>query len=52
MAVSAGIATRSRRKLAAEEGLTRHDLGREEFINRIWQWKRQCGGAFTYDVVW
>lgn len=45
----AGIATQMvvERKLAAEEGLTRHDLGREEFINRIWQWKEQSGGTIT-----
>ena len=45
----AGIATQMvvERKLAAEEGLTRHDLGREEFIRRIWQWKEQSGGTIT-----
>lgn len=45
----AGIATQMvvERKIAAEEGLTRHDLGREEFINRIWQWKEQSGGTIT-----
>lgn len=45
----AGIATQMvvERKLAAEEGLTRHDLGREEFIKRIWQWKEQSGGTIT-----
>ncbi|MFH1928977.1 MAG: valine--tRNA ligase [Chloroflexota bacterium] len=36
----AGIATQNvvERELA-KEGLTRHDLGREEFIKRVWQWK-------------
>jgi valyl-tRNA synthetase len=29
----------------AEEGLTRHDLGREDFIERVWKWKAQYGGA-------
>jgi valyl-tRNA synthetase len=29
----------------AEEGLTRHDLGREDFIERVWEWKAQYGGA-------
>lgn len=45
----AGIATQMvvERKLAAEEKLTRHDLGREEFIKRIWQWKEQSGGTIT-----
>ncbi len=27
-----------------EEGLTRHDLGREKFEARVWQWKEQYGG--------
>ncbi len=37
----AGIATQNvvERELA-EEGLTRHDLGREKFIERVWEWKR------------
>ena len=45
----AGIATQMvvERKLAKEENLTRHDLGREEFINRIWKWKEQSGGTIT-----
>ncbi|ALU44187.1 valine--tRNA ligase [Pseudoalteromonas rubra] len=45
----AGIATQMvvERKLAAEESKTRHDLGREEFINRIWQWKNESGGTIT-----
>ncbi len=45
----AGIATQMvvERKLASEEHLTRHDLGREEFINRIWQWREESGGTIT-----
>ena len=45
----AGIATQMvvERKLAAEEKLTRHDLGREKFIERIWQWRKQSGGTIT-----
>src|SRR5712691_5876488 len=27
-----------------KEGLTRHDLGREDFVKRVWQWKREFGG--------
>ena len=27
-----------------KEGLTRHDLGREKFIARVWQWKHESGG--------
>jgi valyl-tRNA synthetase len=45
----AGIATQMvvERKLAGEEGKTRHDLGREEFIKRIWEWKEESGGTIT-----
>src|SRR5690554_864993 len=45
----AGIATQMvvERKLAAEEDKTRHDLGREEFIKRIWDWKEHSGGTIT-----
>ncbi|MCL1476872.1 valine--tRNA ligase [Marinobacter sp. M3C] len=45
----AGIATQMvvERKLAAEEGKTRHDLGRDEFIKRIWEWKEESGGTIT-----
>ena len=27
-----------------KEGLTRHDLGREKFVERVWQWKKEYGG--------
>ncbi|HYW71924.1 MAG TPA: valine--tRNA ligase, partial [Pyrinomonadaceae bacterium] len=27
-----------------EEGLSRHDLGREKFVERVWQWKHEYGG--------
>ncbi|MEU8213118.1 valine--tRNA ligase [Micromonospora sp. NPDC049044] len=42
----AGIATQNvvERQLAAQ-GLSRHDLGREKFIERVWQWKAESGGA-------
>jgi len=45
----AGIATQMlvERKLAAEEGKTRHDLGRDAFIDKIWDWKEQSGGTIT-----
>ncbi|SDW54027.1 valine--tRNA ligase [Marinobacter mobilis] len=45
----AGIATQMvvERKLAVEEEKTRHDLGREEFIKRIWDWKEHSGGTIT-----
>ena len=41
----AGIATQNvvERELA-REGLSRHDLGREAFVERVWQWKAESGG--------
>jgi valyl-tRNA synthetase len=44
----AGIATQMvvERQLEAE-GKTRHDLGRKEFVKRIWQWKAESGGTIT-----
>jgi len=40
----AGIATQNVvEKEIAKEGLTRHDLGREKFLERVWQWKEQYG---------
>ncbi|MGI2174631.1 valine--tRNA ligase [Shewanella ulleungensis] len=45
----AGIATQMlvERKLEAEEGKTRHDLGRDAFINKVWDWKAESGGTIT-----
>ncbi|BCB79410.1 valine--tRNA ligase [Phytohabitans flavus] len=42
----AGIATQNvvERQLA-REGLSRHDLGREKFVERVWQWKGESGGT-------
>ncbi|MBA6412591.1 valine--tRNA ligase [Parahaliea sp. F7430] len=44
----AGIATQMvvERQLEAE-GLSRHDLGREKFVEKIWEWKEQSGGNIT-----
>jgi valyl-tRNA synthetase len=44
----AGIATQMvvERQLE-KDGLTRHDLGREAFIERIWKWKAESGGAIV-----
>jgi valyl-tRNA synthetase len=41
----AGIATQNvvERELA-KEGLSRHDLGREKFVQRVWQWRAESGG--------
>jgi valyl-tRNA synthetase len=44
----AGIATQMvvERQLGAE-GRSRHDLGREKFVERVWQWKEQSGGTIS-----
>ncbi len=44
----AGIATQMvvERQLAAE-GRTRHDLGREKFVERVWHWKEESGGTIS-----
>ncbi len=42
----AGIATQNVvEKQLATSGQTRHDLGREEFVAKVWQWKSESGGA-------
>ena len=41
----AGISTQLMVSRALKkEGLTRHDLGREKFVERVWQWKHESGG--------
>ncbi len=42
----AGIATQTvvERQLRKEDGKTRRDLGREEFLKRVWEWKEKHGG--------
>ncbi|MDR1360456.1 MAG: class I tRNA ligase family protein, partial [Deltaproteobacteria bacterium] len=47
----AGIATQNvlERRLA-QEGKTRHDLGREEFIRRVWRWKEEYGGNIRRQI--
>ncbi len=44
----AGIATQNvvERQLAAED-LSRHDVGREEFLKRVWKWRGESGGTIT-----
>ncbi|MEG3617875.1 valine--tRNA ligase [Magnetovibrio sp. PR-2] len=44
----AGIATQMvvERQMEAEK-LTRHDLGRDKFIERVWDWKAESGGTIT-----
>jgi len=44
----AGIATQMVvERQMAENGETRHDYGREKFIEKVWQWKAESGGAIT-----
>lgn len=42
----AGIATQVvvEKKLKLEEGVSRHDLGRDKFVDRVWRWKEKHGG--------
>ncbi len=44
----AGIATQMvvERQLA-EQGKSRHDLGRDDFVKRVWEWKAESGGKIT-----
>jgi valyl-tRNA synthetase len=45
----AGIATQMvvERKLAAENQPDRHELGREKFLEKVWEWKEHSGGTIT-----
>ena len=45
----AGIATQIKveEELRKNEGLTRYDLGREKFLERVWDWKRKYGGRIV-----
>ena len=47
----AGIATQTvvERQLA-EQGKTRHDLGREAFLERVWEWKEESGGTILQQL--
>ncbi|KAG3171264.1 putative valine--tRNA ligase, cytoplasmic [Phytophthora cactorum] len=48
----AGIATQSvvERKLHKEQGLSRYDLGREAFVDQVWQWNEQYGGRIMNQI--
>jgi len=37
-------------KIREEEGKTKEDLGREEFLRRAWEWKRTYGGKITQQI--
>jgi valyl-tRNA synthetase len=44
----AGIATQMVvERLINGEGKTRHDYGRDRFVERVWEWKRESGGTIT-----
>ncbi|MBL0934237.1 MAG: valine--tRNA ligase [Rhizobiaceae bacterium] len=47
----AGIATQMvvERQLAAS-GLSRRDMGRDEFVSRVWSWKEQSGGSIIHQL--
>ena len=47
----AGIATQNVVERAiGEEGLHREDLGREKFIDRVWEWKKEYGGTIVHQL--
>ncbi len=47
----AGIATQMVvERLLDAEGTSRHDLGREKFTERVWQWKEESGGTITQQL--
>lgn len=47
----AGIATQNKvEQQLADEGLTRFDLGREEFVERVWKWKEHYGGTILMQL--
>lgn len=45
----AGIATQVvvEKKLWQEKKLTRHDLGRDKFVEEVWKWKSEKGGIIN-----
>ncbi len=47
----AGIATQNVvEKMLSKEGLDRYKIGREDFINRVWKWKREYGGKIIHQL--
>jgi len=49
----AGIATQARVEeyIAEKEGKSKYDLGREEFLKRVWKWKEKYGGRITKQLL-
>ena len=47
----AGIATQNVvEKLLRSEGLSKEDLGRDEFVKRVWEWRREYGGTIIAQI--
>ncbi|MBE8955396.1 MAG: valine--tRNA ligase [Quinella sp. 2Q5] len=47
----AGIATQARvEEQLRTEGISRYDIGREKFLERVWQWKEQFGNRILYQL--
>ena len=48
----AGIATQIKveEMLRKEQGVSRHDLGREKFLEHVWAWKEKYGSAITRQI--
>jgi valyl-tRNA synthetase len=48
----AGLATQIKveEELKKKEGLTRYDLGRDEFVKRVWKWKEQYGDTIVIQL--
>ena len=47
----AGIATQNVvEKQLREDGLTRHDLGRDKFVEKVWEWKSEYGDLITKQI--
>lgn len=48
----AGIATQAKveQKLFKEQGKTKHDLGREKFLEEVWKWKEEYGGHIIEQI--
>ncbi len=47
----AGIATQMVvERLLAADNISRHDLGREKFIDKVWQWKEESGGTISHQM--
>lgn len=48
----AGIATQAvvEKQLRKEKGVTRHELGRDEFVRQVWGWKKEYGGKIVHQL--